>query len=141
MLANATTGQAPDLVTTWAAFSGVLTQATIDAADWGATKKKVPGPRSVSVFNINAFQGAEATAPPTPIQHAVLQLTDAKVSAQPTPVGYEPPVYHANFLMTWATGASAAAGKKRKRKRDGDDDSDAVSSALDDEDDDDGDSS
>ena len=93
----------------------------------------------MNVFNINAFQGAEATAPPTPIQHTVLQLTDAKASAQPTPDGYEPPVDHANFLVPWATGASAAAGKKRKRAF-GDDGNDAASSAKDedDEDDDDG---
>ena len=123
MLANATTGQAPDLVTTWAAFSGVLTQATIDTADWkkteGATKKKVPGPRSVNVFNIDAFQGAVAKAPPTPIQHAVFQLTDVKVICQPTPDGYEAPVDPSNFLLPWATGGR---GKKRKRTRyDGDD--------------------
>ena len=98
MLEKATDGQAPDLTTTWAAFSGVLTQATIDVADWkkgeGATKKKVRGPRSVNVFDIDAFQGARATAPPTPIQHAVFQLTEAKVNAQPTPDGYEPPADH-----------------------------------------------
>ena len=110
MLEKATDGLAPDLTTTWAAFSGVLTQATIDAADWkkgeGATKKKVRGPRSVNVFNITAFQGAEAAAPPTPIQHAVFQLTDAKVNAQPTPDGYEAPVDHSNFLIPWATAAA-----------------------------------
>ena len=33
MLEKATDGLAPDLVTTWAAFSGVLTQATIDTPD------------------------------------------------------------------------------------------------------------
>ena len=68
MLEKATDGQAPDLTTTWAAFSGVLTQATIDAADWkkgeGATKKKVRGPRSVNVFNIDAFQGAVGDGAP-----------------------------------------------------------------------------
>ena len=136
MLANATTGQAPDLVTTWAAFSGVLTQATIDAADWGTTTKKVQGPRSVNVFNINAFQGAEATAPPTPIQHTVYQLTDGKVDAQPTPDGYKAPVHHAKLLIPWAT----AAGKKRKRTPDDDgddDDSDAASSVAPDENDED----
>ena len=63
MLEKTTGGLAPDLTTTWAAFSGVLTQAKIDTADWkktegATTKKKVPGPRSVNVFNIDAFQGA-----------------------------------------------------------------------------------
>ena len=91
MLEKATDGLAPDLATTWAAFSGVLTQAAIDTADWkkgeGATKKKVPEPRSVNVFNINAFQGAETTAPPTPIQHTVLQLTDAKVNERAADAG------------------------------------------------------
>ena len=74
----------------------MLTQATIDVADWtkgeGVTKKKVRGPRSVNVFNIDAFQGPEAPVPPTPIQHAVFQLTDVKVICQPTPDGYEAPV-------------------------------------------------
>ena len=99
----------------------------------------------MNVFNINAFQGAEATAtaPPTPIQHTVFQLTDAKVHAQPTPDGYEAPVDHSNFLIPGGFASSAAAGKKRKRDRydaPDDDDDDAVSSAPDedDEDDDDG---
>ena len=30
-------------------------------------------------------------APPTPMQHAVYQLTDTKVHAEPTPKDYEPP--------------------------------------------------
>ena len=89
---KATDGLAPDLTTTWAAFSGVLTQATIDVADWkkteGGTKQKARGPRSVSVFNITAFEGPEAPVPPTPIQHAVFQLTDVKGICQPTPDGY-----------------------------------------------------
>ena len=64
------------------------------------------------------------------------QLTDAKVNAQPTPGGYEAPVDPSNFLLLWATGASAATGKKRKRAY-GDDDSDAASSDKDKDDDDD----
>ena len=67
------------------------------------------------------------------------QLTDAKVNAQPTPGGYEPPVLPGNLLMPWATGASAAAAKKRKRAY-SDDDSDAASSDKDKDDDDDDDS-
>ena len=81
----------------------MLTQATIDTADWkkteDATKKKVRGPRSVNVFNITAFQVADTAAPPTPIQHAVFQLTEAKVNAQPTPVGYDPPADQSNLLV------------------------------------------
>jgi len=75
------------------------------------------------------------------MQHTVHQLTDARVLAQPTPDGYQPPVLPETLLLPWATGVSAA-GKKRKRG-DGDD-SDAASSdkdkAEDDggEDDDDG---
>ena len=133
MLAKATQDKPVDMDAAWAAFSGVLTSETIDAADWGATKKKVPGPRSVTVFNITAFQGAEATAPPTPIQHTVFQLTDAKVIVQPTPDGYEVPVGHAQMLLKWTT----ATGK---RKRGGDSDSDSVAEddEVIDEDDEDG---
>ena len=102
----------------------MLTQATIDVADWkkgeGAIKKKVRGARSVNVFDIIAFQGDVATAPPTPIQHTVLQLTEAKANAQQAPGGYEPPA-GSNLPIPWAT----TAGKKRKRMGDGDDDSDA----------------
>ena len=101
----------------WAAFSGVLTSETIEAAEWGSAVKKKPGPRSVNVFDIGAFQGASTAAPPTPKQHAVFQLTEAKVNAQPTPVDYEPPAA-SNILIPWAT---AAGGKKRKRARDTDD--------------------
>ena len=91
MLAKATQDKPVDMDAAWAAFSGVLTSETIKAATWGSATEKVRGPRSVNVFDIDAFQGASATAPPTPIQHAVFQLTEAKVNAQPTPDGYEPP--------------------------------------------------
>ena len=124
ILEKATGGLAPDLTTTWAAFSGVLTDATIKDADWkkteGGIKQKTRGPRSVNVFNITAFEAPEAPAPPTPIQHAAFQLTEAKANAQPTPDGHEAPVSHANFLVPWAS----AAGKKRTRNRDGDGDDD-----------------
>ena len=68
----------------------------------------------VNVFNIAGFQGAESSPPPTPMQHTVHQLTEAKVLAQPTPGGYQAPVLPGTFLLPWPTGASAA-GKKRKR--------------------------
>ena len=70
----------------------------------------------MNVFNIDAFQGESAAAPPTPVQHAVYQLTEAKVNAQKTPDGYEPPAA-SNVIIPWAT-ATAAAGKKRKRTGD-----------------------
>ena len=114
------------LGTTWAAFSDVLTSETIDSADWGATKKKVPGPRSVNVFNIDAFESASAAAPPTPVQHAVYQLTEAKVNAHPVPDGYEAPA-DANAIIPWASAAATAASKKRKH---GDMDFDAADGDL-----------
>ena len=131
MLAKATEGLAPDLVTTWAAFSGVLTTETIEAADWGSARQKAQGPRSVNVFNIAGFQGPESPSPPTPMQHTVHQLTNAKVLAQPTPDGYQAPVLPGALLLPWATGASAA-GKKRKRVDgpDGDEDDDAASAEF-----------
>ena len=123
MLAKATQGNPVDMDAAWAAFSGVLTSETIKAAGWGSVVEKKPGPRSVNVFDIRAFQGASATAPPTPVQHAVFQLTEAKVNAQPTPDGYEPPA-ESNVLIPWATAAATAAGKKRKRTGDMDFDGD-----------------
>ena len=125
MLAKATQDKPVDMDAAWAAFSGVLTSETIAAAEWGLTTKKKPGPRSVNVFDIGAFQGegASATAPPTPKQHAVFQLTEAKVNAQPTPDGYEPPA-ESNAITPWATAAATAAGKKRKRTGDMDFDGD-----------------
>jgi hypothetical protein len=122
MLAKATQDKPVDMDAAWAAFSGVLTSETIDAADWGdGIPKKKLGPRSVNVFNIDAFQGASAAAaaPPTPIQHAVYQLNDVKVNGHPTPDGYEVPVGHAQMLLKWTT----ATGK---RKRGGDSDSDSA---------------
>ena len=143
MLAKATQDKPVDMDAAWAAFSGVLTSETIEAAEWGSVVKKKPGPRSVNVFDIGAFQGASATAPPTPVQHAVFQLTEAKVNAQPTPDGYEPPADQSDLLIPWATAAGMAAGKKRKRTRDmdGDDDSDAASADDDDEEENDDDGS
>ena len=93
------------------------------AAGWGSVVEKKPGPRSVNAFDIGAFQGASSTAPPTPVQNAVFQLTEAKVNAQPTPDGYEPPA-ESNVLIPWATAAATAAGKKRKRTGDTDFDGD-----------------
>ena len=125
-----TEGKAPDLGTMWSAFSGVLTSEQLEAADWGLAKKKIPGSRSKNVFDIAGPQGQESPSPPTPMQHTVHQLTDAKVLAQPTPDGYQAPVLPGNLLLPWATGASAA-GKKRKREdEDEDDDSDAASSEF-----------
>ena len=134
MLHKATEGLAPDLVTTSAAFSGVRTSETINAADWGATKKKVPGTHSNNDFDITEFVGQETASPPTPMQHAVYQLTDAKVQAQPTPECYQAPVVSAPLLLQWATGATAAV-KKRKRDDSGDD---ASSDKDEDDDGDDG---
>ena len=130
MLTKATEGNAPDLDTKWSAFSGVLTSEQLEAADWGGTKKKVVGTRSINVFNITAFERQEVAAPPTPIQHTVYQLSDSKVNALPTPEGYEPPVDHAKFLLKWAT------GKKRKRNRSSDDDDDSASDGEEEEDED-----
>ena len=50
----------------------------------------------------------------------MFQLTEAKVNAQLTPDGYEPPAA-SDILVPWAT----AAGKKRKRARDTDDGDDS----------------
>ena len=123
MLAKATQDKPVDMDAAWAAFSGVLTSETIKAAGWGSVVEKKPGPRSVNVFNIDAFQGESAAAPPTPVQHAVYQLTEAKVNAQPTPAGYEPPA-ESNVIIPWATATATAAGKKRKRTGDTDFDGD-----------------
>ena len=68
------------------------------------------------------------------MKHVVYQLTDAKVHAQPTPDGYQPPVLPAPLLLQWATGASAAG----KRKHDPDDDDDSTYGGAEDENDDDG---
>ena len=116
MLAKATQGVPVDMDAAWAAFSGLLTSETIEDAEWGSVVKKKLGRHSSNVFNIDAFQGASAAAPPTPVQHAVYQLTEAKVNAQPTPDGYEPPA-ESNVIIPWAT-ATTAAGKKRKRTGD-----------------------
>ena len=73
------------------------------------------------------------------MQHAVYQLTDAKALAQPTPEGYQAPVFFPRpLLLPWATGASAA-GKKRKRDG-GFDDASSNQDQDDDGDDDDEDS-
>ena len=127
MLAKATEGKAPDLDTTWSAFSGVLTSEQLESADLGLTRKKVPGSRSKNVFNVAGCQGHEPPSPPTPMQHTVHQLADAKVLAQPTPDGYQPLLPPSAALMPWATGASAAGKKRKLEDEDEDDDSDAAS--------------
>ena len=120
ILAKATEGKAPALDTTWVAFSGVLTSETLEAAEWGDTKKKVPGSRSKNAFDIAGFQGRHES-PSSPMQQTMHQLTDAKILAQPTPDGYQALVLPTAVLLQWATGASAAG--KRKRDDSGDDDS------------------
>ena len=120
-------------------LSGVLTAEQLENAEWGELRAKVPGSRSKKVFDVDAFQVADTAAPPTPIQHTVYQLTNAKVIVQPTPDGYAAPVDPSNFLVPWATAAGTAAGKKRKRTRDiyGDDDSDRDDEEEEENDDDD----
>ena len=59
----------------------MLISETIDAADWGATKKKAPGTHAKNAFDITEFVGQEPASPPTPMQHVVYQLIDAKVHA------------------------------------------------------------
>ena len=50
---------APDLVTTWSAFSGLLDPKTIeDDANWGNTKKRPPTNHSKNVFDIAEFHVA-----------------------------------------------------------------------------------
>ena len=71
MLHNEANGQAPDLATTWAAFSGVLTSETIDAADWGERTKRPASKHSKSAFDITEFVGKESASPPTPMQPTV----------------------------------------------------------------------
>ena len=86
MLQNAANGQAHDLVTTWAAFSGLLDSETIDATDWGALNKKVPGTHSKNVFSITEFRGHELSIMASPMKHMMMfQLTDAKVTRPPRP--------------------------------------------------------
>ena len=125
LLAKASQDKPVDMDAACAAFSGVLTTETIEAAGWGSATVKVRGPRSISVFNIDAFESASAAAPPTPVQHAVYQLTEAKVNAQPVPDGYEAPA-DANAIIPWASAAATAASKKRKRDGDMDFDPDGV---------------
>ena len=60
-----------------------------------------------NVFEITEFLDQELSSPPTPMQHVVYQLTDAKVHAQPTPEDYQPLDPTPRFLLQWATGASA----------------------------------
>ena len=93
-----------------------------------------PLTHSKNAFDITEFVGRETTSLPTPMQHAVYQLTDAKAHAQPTPGGHQAPVVPAPLLLQWATGASAA-DKKRKRDDSGDD---ASSDKDEDDDGDDG---
>ena len=50
MLAKATQDKPVDMDAAWAAFSGVLTSETTEAAEWGSAVKKKPGPRSVNAL-------------------------------------------------------------------------------------------
>ena len=109
MLHKAADGEAPDLGTTWAAFSGVLTSETIDSADWGTTKKKAPGSYSNNVFDITETVGKEPSSPPTPMQHVVHQFTDAKVHGQPALQDHEAPDPVEPQPVQWATGSGKRA--------------------------------
>ena len=55
MLKKATDGLAPNLTTTWAAFSGVLTQATIDTADWKKTEGATKNRANSAIFKVRDF--------------------------------------------------------------------------------------
>ena len=85
----------------------MLDPQTTDAADWGERTKRPASKHSRSALDITEFLGQESASPPTPMQHVVYQLTDAKVHAQPTPEDYQPLDPTPRFLLQWATGASA----------------------------------
>ena len=137
MLHKAAEGLAPYLGTTWAVFSGVRTPETIASADWTNAKKKVQGTHSKNVFDITEYLHQELPSPPTPMQHVVYQLTDAKVHAEPTPEDYHPPRAHpALAVAVRATGAIAV--NKRKRGPGDDGDLDSAGAEAEDENEDDG---
>ena len=81
---------------------------------------------------------ARSRRAPTPMQHVVYQLTDAKVHAQATPEDYQTPDPTPRFLLQWATATGAIAVGKCKQRDTEDDDVHSSAYAEDEDEDEDG---
>ena len=121
MLPHVANDKAPNHITCWTAFSGVLDDDAIDSSDW-ASKKKKPSASSAAVYDIaefDKFTGSAAMQSPAP--NVAYQLTAAKVKASELLIDYESlgPVTPISAAFKGSKGKAPA-----KRKHDETDDKD-----------------
>ena len=93
ILHNAANGQAPDLVTTWSACSGLLDPQTIDAADWGERTKRPVSKHSKQCPKRHATSRHRAGAKPRVRGRATARVPSLPggLCTGPTPVAARPP--------------------------------------------------
>jgi hypothetical protein len=114
MLPHAVKELAPDHISCWASFSGLLDDTQINEA---FDKKKSKSASSAAVYDISAFDSFAGPASNSPAPNVPYNLTVAKVKASDTPADYEPlaPVVPIKVTFTSIKGKGPAGQKKRKR--------------------------
>ena len=137
MLDHIAADEAPDKISCWTAFSGLLDDDVIKKADWGDRKVKNPSASSAAIYNIDQFNQSTGSATMnSPAPNVAYNLTVAKVKASERPADYEPldPV---DPIKATYKGKGPANAKKRKLSDDGDDapDEDEDGSGMEDDDD------
>ena len=122
MLDHIAADEAPDKISCWTAFSGLLDEDVINKADWGGRKVKNPSASSAAIYNIDQFNQSTGSATMnSPAPNVAYNLTVAKVKASERPADYEPlePVEPAKVTYK-GKGKAPANAKKRARDDDGD---------------------
>ena len=121
MLPHAVHERAPDHISCWASFSGLLDDKQIEEA-FG--KKKSKSASSAAVYNISEFDNFAGPASNSPAPNVPYNLTVAKVKASDTPADYEPlePVVPIKVTFHSIKGKGPAHQKKRKRAASDEDD-------------------
>ena len=121
MLPHAVKELAPDHISCWASFSGLLDDTQINEA---FDKKKSKSASSAAVYDISAFDSFAGPASNSPAPNVPYNLTVAKVKASDTPADYEPlePVVPIKVTFHSIKGKGPAHQKKRAREPGSDED-------------------
>ena len=136
MLDHIAADEAPDKISCWTAFSGLLDEDVINKADWGDRKVKNPSASSAAIYNIDQFNQSTGSATMnSPAPNVAYNLTVAKVKASERPADYEPLDPVDPIKVTFKGKGKGPANAKKRKRDDDDDDKDE------DEDEDDDDSS
>ena len=112
---------APDRISCWTAFSGLLIDEVVNNADWGECRPKKQSASSRSVYDIAKFDQVTGSATmSSPAPHVAYHFTAAKVQAPELVVDYEP-LQAAKPISAAFKDKGKAAAKRKHGEMDGSD--------------------